>query len=154
MFSTLAFISFDFIVSACATSSNFIRLTANRQLLKKIGINIDTIAETGNAVALSELSLKYLAPLKVRLFFFYDLKKVANGHYFETKIIDKSVYNVILIAYFFMLFFSKQIGDRFTLRVRISNTSAARIYFEDLIFKIPNEEVTCIWPYLIIFFHI
>ncbi|KAJ0781469.1 putative Thioesterase domain, HotDog domain superfamily [Helianthus annuus] len=34
------------------------------QLMEKIGINIDTIAQTGNAVALSELSLKYIAPLK------------------------------------------------------------------------------------------
>ncbi|KAI3771099.1 hypothetical protein L6452_02255 [Arctium lappa] len=32
------------------------------------------------------------------------------------------------------------IGDRFTVRVRISNTSAARVYFEHFIVKIPNEE--------------
>lgn len=34
--------------------------------MEKIGINIDTIAQTGNAVALSELTLKYIAPLRVR----------------------------------------------------------------------------------------
>ncbi|KAI3796155.1 hypothetical protein L1987_38820 [Smallanthus sonchifolius] len=69
---------------------------ARHQLMEKIGINIDTIAQTGNAVALSELSLKYLAPLRI--------------------------------------------GDRFVVRVRISDTSAARVYFEHFVVKIPNEE--------------
>ncbi|CAH1419886.1 unnamed protein product [Lactuca virosa] len=69
---------------------------ARRKLLQKIGINIDTIAETGNAIALSDLSLKFIGPLKI--------------------------------------------GDRFTMRARISDTSAARVYFEHLIMKIPNEE--------------
>ncbi|KAF5762221.1 putative HotDog domain superfamily protein [Helianthus annuus] len=69
---------------------------ARRQLMEKIGINIDTIAQTGNAVALSELSLKYLAPLRI--------------------------------------------GDKFVVRVRVSDTSAARVYFEHFIVKIPNEE--------------
>ncbi|XP_023760619.1 acyl-acyl carrier protein thioesterase ATL3, chloroplastic [Lactuca sativa] len=69
---------------------------AHRELLQKIGINIDTIAETGNAIALSDLSLKFLGHLKI--------------------------------------------GDRFTMRVRISHTSAARVYFEHLIMKIPDEE--------------
>lgn len=46
----------------------------------------------------------------------------------KTKILNKSFsYYVILIAHFFMLFLSKQIGDKFILRVRISDTSAARI---------------------------
>ncbi|KAK1425669.1 hypothetical protein QVD17_21024 [Tagetes erecta] len=69
---------------------------SRRQLMEKIGINIDTIAHTGNAVALSELSIKYIAPLRI--------------------------------------------GDKFVVRVRISDTSAARVYFEHFIFKIPNEE--------------
>ncbi|XP_076899592.1 acyl-acyl carrier protein thioesterase TE3, chloroplastic-like [Bidens hawaiensis] len=69
---------------------------ARHQLMEKIGINIDTIARSGNAVALSELSLKYLAPLRI--------------------------------------------GDRFIVRVRVSDTSAARAYFEHFIVKIPNEE--------------
>ncbi|KAI3744348.1 hypothetical protein L1987_57427 [Smallanthus sonchifolius] len=51
-----------------------------------IGVNIDTIAQTGYAIALSELSLKYLAPLRI--------------------------------------------GDRFIVRVRISDTSAARPILE------------------------
>ncbi|KAL4586633.1 hypothetical protein LXL04_011274 [Taraxacum kok-saghyz] len=71
---------------------------ARRELLQKIGINIDTVAKSGNAIAISDLSLKFLGPLRI--------------------------------------------GDRFTVRVRISDSSAARIYFEHFIFKIPNEEVT------------
>ncbi|GJY84245.1 acyl-acyl carrier protein thioesterase ATL3, chloroplastic [Tanacetum coccineum] len=69
---------------------------ARQQLMEKIGLSIDSIAQSGSAVALSELSLKYLAPLRI--------------------------------------------SDRFILRVRISDTSAARIFFEHFIFKMPNEE--------------
>ncbi|KAK9051091.1 hypothetical protein SSX86_027717 [Deinandra increscens subsp. villosa] len=69
---------------------------ARHQLMEKIGINIDTIARTGSAVALSELSLKYIAPLRI--------------------------------------------GDRFIVRVRVSDTSAARVFFEHFIVKLPNEE--------------
>ncbi|PWA59561.1 hotDog domain-containing protein [Artemisia annua] len=76
---------------------------ARHQLMEKIGVSIDPIAESGNAVALSELSLKYLAPLRI--------------------------------------------SDKFIVRVRISNTSAARIFFEHFIVKIPNEEVIYIHPH-------
>lgn len=69
---------------------------ARHQLMEKIGLSIDPIAQSGNAVALSELSLKYLAPLRI--------------------------------------------SDKFIVRVRISNTSAARVFFEHFIVKIPNEE--------------
>ncbi|GJT55466.1 acyl-acyl carrier protein thioesterase ATL3, chloroplastic-like protein [Tanacetum coccineum] len=71
-------------------------ITAHHQLMDKIGLSFDPIAESGNAVALSELSLKYLAPLRI--------------------------------------------SDRFIVKSRISDTSAARVYFEHFIFKIPNEE--------------
>ncbi|XP_071735614.1 acyl-acyl carrier protein thioesterase ATL3, chloroplastic-like [Rutidosis leptorrhynchoides] len=78
-----------------------------QQLMEKIGINIATITQSGNALALSDLVIKYIAPLRI--------------------------------------------GDKFTLRMRISDMSAARIYFEHLIFKIPNEEpildarATAVW---------
>lgn len=80
---------------------------ARHQLMENLGISIDSVARTGNAIALSELSLKFLAPLRI--------------------------------------------GDRFTVRVRISDSSAARIYFEHFIVKIPNEEpilearATAVW---------
>ncbi|KAI3720050.1 hypothetical protein L6452_20958 [Arctium lappa] len=80
---------------------------ARQQLMEKLGISIDSVARTGNAIALSELSLKFLAPLRI--------------------------------------------GDRFTVRVRISDSSAARVYFEHFIVKIPNEEpvlearATAVW---------
>ncbi|KVH97597.1 Thioesterase superfamily [Cynara cardunculus var. scolymus] len=51
------------------------------QLMEKLGISIDSVARTGNAIALSDLSLKFLAPLRI--------------------------------------------GDRFAVRVRISDSSAA-----------------------------
>ncbi|CAL5419184.1 unnamed protein product [Camellia sinensis] len=77
------------------------------ELFKRIGVNADSIARVGDALALSDLSLKFLAPLRS--------------------------------------------GDRFVVKVRVSDFSAARLFFEQFIFKLPNEEpilearATAVW---------
>lgn len=39
-----------------------------------------------------------------------------------------------------------QSGDRFVVKMRISDSSAARLYFEHFIFKLPDDEVCCCHP--------
>ncbi|XP_047331964.1 acyl-acyl carrier protein thioesterase ATL3, chloroplastic-like [Impatiens glandulifera] len=67
-----------------------------KELMGLIGINAVDVVSSGEALALSEMTLKFLNPLRS--------------------------------------------GDRFVTKVRISNSSADRFYFEYYIFKLPDYE--------------
>ncbi|KAG7599275.1 HotDog domain superfamily [Arabidopsis suecica] len=66
------------------------------EFMKSIGINCDEVSRSGEALAVSELTIKFLAPLRS--------------------------------------------GCKFVVKTRISGTSVARIYYEQFIFKLPNQE--------------
>ncbi|KAH0759697.1 hypothetical protein KY290_023190 [Solanum tuberosum] len=66
------------------------------EFLERIGVSVDEVCRNGDALATTELSLKYLAPLRS--------------------------------------------GDRFVVKVRVSGSTATRLYFEHFIFKLPDQE--------------
>ncbi|XP_010461299.1 PREDICTED: acyl-acyl carrier protein thioesterase ATL3, chloroplastic-like [Camelina sativa] len=67
------------------------------EFLESIGINCDEVSRSGQALAISELSIKFRAPLRS--------------------------------------------GFRFVVKTRISGVSVARIYFEQFILKLPDQEL-------------
>ncbi|CAA7024353.1 unnamed protein product [Microthlaspi erraticum] len=66
------------------------------EIMEHIGVNCEELSRSGEALAISEFTIKFIAPLRS--------------------------------------------GCNFVVKTRIPRTSGARIYFEQFIFKLPNQE--------------
>ncbi|XP_021749925.1 acyl-acyl carrier protein thioesterase ATL3, chloroplastic-like [Chenopodium quinoa] len=78
-----------------AVYSSYCQL-AHHEVLERLGLAGDTVESSVGTIALSKLSLNFLAPLKG--------------------------------------------GDKFVLKVTLAKYSAARVFFEHFIYKLPNHE--------------
>ncbi|MBA0872870.1 hypothetical protein Goshw_022359, partial [Gossypium schwendimanii] len=111
----LAFVDYEVDIEVLTmTFSLQFTLASCHELLGSIGISCDEVAHTGDSLALSELSLKFLRPLRL-------------------------IPSVILLMSTSHVHSGNQSGDKFVVKARISNSSGARLYFEHFIFKMPNE---------------
>jgi acyl-CoA thioesterase FadM len=100
------------------------------EFMDSIGINCNEVSRSGGALAIPELTIKFLAPLRV--IFLLSFPRIFVLFYRV---------NVCIYVDIF-----EQSGCRFVVKTRISGISLVRIYFEQFIFKLPNQEVYLVAP--------
>ncbi|KAG2325256.1 hypothetical protein Bca4012_039745 [Brassica carinata] len=79
-----------------AVYANYCQHGYRHEFMESIGVNCEEVSRSGEALAVSELTIKFISPLRS--------------------------------------------GCKFVVKTRITGTSVARIYFDQFIFKIPNQE--------------
>jgi acyl-CoA thioesterase FadM len=99
---------------------------AREEIITSLGISPASIVSTGNAMALSELNLKYFTPLRV----------IMHKCNFRSKSVK--CWKILKVK---SSYICVQRGARFVVTVRVVQIKGARILVEHLIETLPDREV-------------
>jgi hypothetical protein len=106
-------------------------------VLEKLGISVDYWTSTGNAMALSELNLKYYAPLRVHVYL----------RSFATNKCTGNLHRIYL--YLCILRLRRQSGDRFVVKVKPVQIKGVRMIVEHMIETLPERKVSMNWKHAV-----
>lgn len=123
----------------------YMQYPARQEMAASLGVCTGSIVRTGRAMALSELNVKYFAPLKVHAWMhvnstsFFILKNFTRffcGHFFYT----------LCVVYLHECLYILQRGAMFVVMVRVVQIKGVRMLVEHLIATLPDRKVGRLSP--------